>query len=36
VDRQSSFDSIRAGLLAACIAILCFGGVFLFAVFYIT
>jgi hypothetical protein len=36
VDRESSFNSIRAGLFAACIAILCFGGAFLFAVFYIT
>jgi hypothetical protein len=35
VDRESSFDSIRAGLFAAALAILVFGGTFLFAIFYI-
>ncbi len=36
MDRESSFESIRAGLLAAGIAIVCFGGAFVFATFYIT
>ena len=34
-DRESSFEGIRAGLLAASLAIAVFGGTFLFAIFYI-